>query len=72
MFAAWLLALSCVLYGCNVHTSEDISKLCNISMQSANYRAERMKELHRREKFFTIDDERKVYEQFEDYIKNYS
>lgn len=72
MFAARLLAPSCVLYGCNVHTSEDISKLCNISMQSANYRAERMKELHRREKFFTIDDERKVYEQFKGFIKNHN
>ena len=69
MFAARLLAPACVLYGCRVRTHEEISTLCNISLQSARYRSERMKELRKRKKFFTIKTERLVYEQFEDYIK---
>ena len=69
MFAARLLAPACVLYGCRVRTHEEISTLCNISLQSARYRSERMKELRKRRKFFTIDTERLVYKQFEDYIK---
>lgn len=69
MFAARLLAPACVLYGCRVRTHEEISSLCNISLQSARYRSERMNELRKRKKFFTIKTERLVYEQFEDYIK---
>lgn len=69
MFAARLLAPACVLWGLNLHTAEEISEACNISLQAAGYRAERMKELYRRNRFLTSPLERKLYDQFRDFIE---
>lgn len=71
VFASRLLAPACVLWGCNVHTAEDISKLCDISMQSAVFRMERMEQLYKRNMFLTSPLERAVYNQFESYIKSH-
>lgn len=68
-FAINILAPACVLYGLNLHTPEDIAEVCNISMQAAEIRAERMEILYKRNKFLTSPLEKKVFEQFEDYIK---
>lgn len=70
-FAISILAPACVLWGCNVHSAEDIAEMCNISQASAKIRAERMKTLYKRNKFLTSPLERKVFEQFSDYIKNH-
>lgn len=69
-FAINMLAPACVLWGLNLHTPEEIAKVCDISMQAATYRAERMKILYKRNKFFTEPIERDVYKQFKDFIKN--
>lgn len=69
MFAARLLAPACVLWGLNLHTAEEISEACNISLQAAGFRAERMKELYRRNRFLTSPLERKLYDQFRDFIE---
>lgn len=69
-FAINMLAPACVLWGLDLHTPEEIAKVCDISMQAATYRAERMKILYKRNKFFTEPIERDVYKQFEDFIKN--
>lgn len=68
VFASRLLAPACVLWGCNVKTSDDIARLCNISAQSADYRMQRMQVLLERNKFLTSPLERRVYEQFKEYI----
>ena len=68
MFAARLLAPACVLWGLNLHTAEEISEACNISLQSARFRAERMKELYRRNRFLASPLERRLYDQFKDFI----
>ena len=70
-FAADLLAPACVLWGLDLHTPEEISKMCNISITSAKIRAERMKVLYARRKFLSHPLERQVYKQFEEFIKNY-
>lgn len=70
MFAIRLLAPACVLYGLNLHTAEDISRVCNISYTAAKYRAERMKILYERNMFLASPLERQVYEQFKDFIEN--
>lgn len=50
-FAIDVLAPACVLWGLNLHTAEDISRVCNISVTAAQKRAERMAVLYKRNKF---------------------
>ena len=69
VFASRLLAPACVLWALNAHTPEEIAKLCQISMQAAAYRAERMKILYDRNRFLYSPLERKVYAQFQNFIE---
>lgn len=68
VFASRILAPACVLWGINARTPEDIMRICNISREAAEYRAVRMIELYKRNKFLTSQLERRVYMQFQDYI----
>ena len=68
-FAADLLSPACVLWGLDLHRAEDIARVCKISIQAAQFRAERMEILYQRNKFFLHPLERAVYRQFEQYIK---
>lgn len=70
-FAARLLAPACVLWGLGVHTPEEIMELCHISRQAAQFRASRMEELYRRNKFLTSPLEQEVYRQFQSFIQGY-
>lgn len=70
MFASRLLCPSCVLWGLNLHTTDEISKVCRVSRAAAQIRAERMKVLYSRGKFLLSPLEREVYANFENYIKN--
>lgn len=45
-----------------------IANLCDISLEAATYRAERMAELERRNAFYLHPLERRVKEQFADFI----
>lgn len=69
VFARDLLAPACVLHELNVLNAEEIAELCNISMEAAGYRAQRMKTLEQRNAWYLSDLERQVYKQFEDFIK---
>lgn len=71
MFAARLLSPSCVLWGLNLHTPEEIAKICNISYQAASYRAKRMEILYKRNMFLTSNLEKQVYSNFSEFINNY-
>ena len=68
VFASRLLAPACVLWGCNARTAEEIATMCDISLQAAQFRAERMAVLYRRDKFLASPLEREVFRQFADYI----
>lgn len=80
VFASRLLAPACVLWGLGVTTPQQIADLCNISIQSANFRMERMNELYQREQefickygkscFLMSPLECQVYNQFKNYIQN--
>lgn len=72
MFAARLLAPACVLWGLHLHSASEISQICNISYEAATYRAQRMELLYKRNKFLTSQLERKVYSNFENFIKQYN
>lgn len=69
-FAIDMLAPACVLWGLNLHTAEEIAKICNISLQAAEYRAERMKLLYQRNMFLSHPLERKVFQQFGKFVEN--
>lgn len=71
MFASRLLAPACVLNALNAYTPETISYLCNISLQSATFRAERMKKLNDRQQYFTSPLEKQVFQLFKEFIQNH-
>lgn len=68
VFASRLLAPACVLWALDARTPEQIAELCQISRQSAVFRAERMEVLYQRNKFLSSPLERQVYQQFRDFI----
>ena len=70
VFARDLLAPACVLHELGITAAEDISTLCNISLESATYRAERIKELEKRNAWYIHPLEIKVKKQFEEFIKS--
>lgn len=79
MFAARLLAPSCVLHELKLFTTEDIMQYCAISKIAAEFKLERMLLLEERNErflrergrscFYLSPLERQVKAQFEDYIK---
>lgn len=69
MFAVRLLAPACVLHELHATTAEQIAEVCNISIQAAKHRAERMAILEARNKYYLHPLEQQVRKQFEDYIK---
>lgn len=71
VFASRLLAPACVLWGCNIHTADEIAVNCKISRQAAEYRAARMEILYKRNAFLTSSLEREVYENFRQYIETH-
>lgn len=71
VFASRLLAPACVLWGCNIHTADEIAVNCKISRQAAEYRAARMEILYKRNAFLTSSLEHEVYENFKQYIETH-
>ena len=71
VFAARLLAPACVLWALELHKPEEIAELCRISLQSAKFRAERMEELYKRNKFLSSPLERQLFEQLQPFIKQH-
>lgn len=68
VFARDLLAPACVLHELHATNAAAIANLCDISLEAATYRAERMAELERRKAFYLHPLERQVKEQFADFI----
>lgn len=68
VFARDVLMPATVLHSLNVKSAEDISILCNVSMQSAEIRFRRLQELKTRGMFNKHPLERQVFEQFKKYI----
>lgn len=71
VFARDILMPATVLAALDIHTPEEIMKLCDVSRRSAEIRAERMAELYRRNMFNRHPAERKVRELFDDFIREY-
>ncbi len=81
IFASRLLAPACVLWALDIHTPEEIAKLCDISLASGQFRSQRMKALYEREQeflrqhgkscFLLSPIERAVHHQFTDFINQH-
>lgn len=69
-FAARILAPACVLNALDAVEAEQISSLCGISHQSAEFRSNRMKQLRTRGKFMSHPLEREVMRQFEPFVRS--
>ena len=71
IFASRLLAPAVVLWALDIHSAEEIQKLCFISYSASKIRAERMKLLYSRNKFLISQLETRVYNQFKGFILKY-
>lgn len=69
IFARDILMPATVLHSLNVKSAEEISILCNVSMQSAEIRYERILELNKRGMYNKHPLERQVHNQFTNYIQ---
>ena len=69
VFARDLLMPATVLHSLNICSADDISNICNVSMQSAEIRFNRLLELNKRGMFNKHPLERQVYNNFNTYIK---
>lgn len=70
IFARDILMPACALAKLDIHTAEDIAKLCDVSLTSAQIRAERMKTLYQRNMFGAHPLERQVISQFKKFISS--
>lgn len=67
-FAARILAPACVIHAMGVTRAEDISRICNISLPAAQFRAARLAVLEGRGKYLSHPLERRVFEQFTGFL----
>ena len=72
MFAARILMPICVLHELRIRTANEICKICNVSIEAANFRFKRLKMLENRNKFYSNNDENLIKQQFEIFILNYN
>ena len=71
IFARGLLMPAIVLKELNYITPQDIANICNVSLQSAEYRSQRLKELIQRDKFYTSPLEQQVYNNFKSFVNSF-
>lgn len=71
-FAARILAPACVLNALDAVDAEQISALCGISHQAAEFRSKRMQLLRQRGKFLSHPLEREVMRQFGPFVRSRS
>lgn len=70
VFARDLLMPATVLAGLNVHTPEEIMKICNVSYESAKKRALRLEQLYKKDMFNKHPVEKQIYNQFKQFIES--
>lgn len=71
VFARDILMPATVLHSLGIKSAEDIARICNVSMLSAEIRYERLLELEKRNMFNRHPLEKQVYKQFNEYIKRH-
>lgn len=69
IFARDILMPATVLHSLDISSADDISNICNVSMQSAEIRYDRLLELNKRGMYNKHPLERQVHNNFNTYIK---
>lgn len=69
-FAARLLCPACILHSLDLNTAEQIATACRVPLDVAARRADRMRELNKRNQFLTNPLEKEVYENFQTYLSS--
>lgn len=72
MFAARILMPMLLIKELNITKPEELSKLCDVSIESAKYRLKRFKEINRREMFYTNPKEKQLLLQLKPFLNDYS
>ncbi len=67
-----LLAPLCILKECNIITPQEISKYCDIPLNVAEQRTARLQVVIKRNKFFISNLEKKVFDNFSEFITMYN
>jgi len=68
MFALRLLCPACVLMELDLHTPEEISAFCRVPPHWAQARSDRMKDLYKKNKFFSNNLEIEIHKNFNIYL----
>lgn len=71
MFASRILMPMLLIKELDIYTSEELSKLCDVSIEAATYRLKRFNEIKGRERFYTNPLEQELYKQLKPFIKQY-
>lgn len=67
-FAARILAPAVILWALDLHNTKDVARVCDISIPAAKFRAVRMNELYKRDKFLSSPLETQVLKSFRTFI----
>lgn len=70
-FATRLLCPACILHDLKLTTAEQIAATCRVPLDVAARRADRMRELNERNRFFTNPLEQEVFENFRAYLSDH-
>ena len=68
MFAQRLLCPACIIWGLNLHTTDEIESYCLVDRRTSALRAQRMGQLYSRNRFLTDPYEKQLYKNFDEYI----
>ena len=68
MFALRLLCPACIVAALDLHTPEEISAFCRVPTHWAQKRSDRMKELYKKNKFFSNNLEIEIRKNFNIYL----
>lgn len=71
MFATRILMPMCVLYECKIKSPEQLSKMCFVTLTTAQFRFERLQLLKLRNKFYTDENEKRLFKAFKKYINKF-
>lgn len=71
MFASRILMPMLLIKELEIKTKEDLSKICNVSLQSAEIRMKRFNKIKGRERFYTNPLEKELLEQLQPFIQKH-
>lgn len=69
MFASRILMPMLLIKELNITTAEELSIICDVSIEAATFRLKRFNEIKGRERFYTNPREKQLYNQLKEFIQ---